>query len=176
MRGVRHRLVGLVVTLAVGASPAVAPTGPLPSPRVFDLEPRVFDLQKRVVDLKPKKQRDRYTVDSDVLFDFDSASLSNDAASALDDVVADLRKQDSGRVTIVGHTDAIGSTGYNRDLSERRARAVSAYLRREVGNSRLSYGTSGRGESQPVAENTKSDGTDNPPGRRKNRRVEISYA
>ncbi len=75
------------------------------------------------------------------------------------------------QVTIEGHTDSIGSDGYNLRLSERRAKAVKMYLvARGVEGSRLD--TLGKGESEPVADNSK-DGKDNPEGRAMNRRAEL---
>ena len=53
---------------------------------------------------------------------------------------------------------------------------MRTYLESKDGSSSLTYAASGRGESQPVAENTKPDGTDNPLGRRKNRRVTITVS
>ncbi|MQA78728.1 MAG: OmpA family protein [Streptosporangiales bacterium] len=69
---------------------------------------------------------------------------------------------------IVGHTDATGTDSYNQDLSERRARSVSGYLEKQVSVSPR-YSSTGKGETDPVADNETAD------GRRKNRRVTITY-
>jgi OOP family OmpA-OmpF porin len=75
------------------------------------------------------------------------------------------------QVTIEGHTDSIGSEGYNQRLSERRAAAVQQYLEAQgIAPERLE--TVGKGESEPVAPNTQ-DGRDNPEGRAMNRRAEL---
>ena len=72
---------------------------------------------------------------------------------------------------IEGHTDSIGSDSYNQALSERRAQAVKAYLvSKGISATRLS--TEGKGESEPIADNTK-NGRDNPEGRAMNRRAEL---
>jgi outer membrane protein OmpA-like peptidoglycan-associated protein len=69
-------------------------------------------------------------------------------------------------LTIVGHTDNVGSNDYNQKLSERRARSVAQYFEsRRVNPVRLA--TSGKGEIQPVASNNSES------GRQANRRVEI---
>jgi outer membrane protein OmpA-like peptidoglycan-associated protein len=62
---------------------------------------------------------------------------------------------------------------YNQDLSERRANAVKTYLVQnfQVNGDRLA--SKGFGKTQPIASNTKSDGSDDPEGRQKNRRVEV---
>jgi OOP family OmpA-OmpF porin len=76
------------------------------------------------------------------------------------------------RVTIEGYTDSKGTEAYNQKLSERRANAVKNYLvSRGVEASRLD--AVGKGESDPVAPNTKPNGKDNPEGRAMNRRAEL---
>lgn len=76
-------------------------------------------------------------------------------------------------VTIEGHTDARGADAYNQTLSEQRAASVKQWL---VANAQISgptIATRGWGKSKPVAQNTKPDGSDNPEGRAKNRRVQV---
>jgi hypothetical protein len=77
-------------------------------------------------------------------------------------------------ITVIGHTDAIGSTADNQTLSVRRATAVEAELRATLDGSRR-YSVAGKGESEPIAEERQPDGSDNPEGRARNRRVEVSY-
>jgi OOP family OmpA-OmpF porin len=100
-------------------------------------------------------------------FDFDSAKLKPDMKSALMDVANKIKASPGDEyLSIIGHTDSIGSENYNMGLSERRAASVKAYLV-EQGLDAGKISTQGRGESQPVADNkTKA-------GRSKNRRVEI---
>lgn len=175
MRTLTRALAGGVclALLAVAQPAAAAP--PLPSPRIIDLKPRVVTLKPRVIDLRPKHEKHTYTVDADVLFAFDSAKLSPDATSVLDDVVRTLQQPGVKEATITGYTDSIGSAAYNLSLSRRRAAAVRAYLQDKVGNPHLHYTAVGRGEKDPVAANKKPGGGDNPAGRRKNRRVVITY-
>lgn len=175
MRNPSYLLLGaaaLTVAMAGAGAPAAA-AAPTPPPRVATLHPRVVDLKVRVVDLKPQRSQHTYTVDSDVLFAFGSASLSRGAADVLDDVVTTLREERAKKVTVTGYTDAIGSTTSNQSLSERRAGTVSRYLRGKAPDP--TYTARGRGESDPVAANQKADGSDDPDGRRKNRRVVITY-
>jgi len=63
-----------------------------------------------------------------VYFAFDKATLSSKAQSTLDDVVASIQDMGASAVSIVGHTDTVGSVQYNQDLSERRARSVATGL------------------------------------------------
>ena len=65
---------------------------------------------------------------ADVLFDLDSAALSNAARAALDQHAAWLRAQATVRVTIEGHCDERGTVEYNLALGEQRARAVHDLL------------------------------------------------
>ncbi len=107
---------------------------------------------------------------ADVLFDFDKATIRPDAEPALRKASELLRGYPAATVMIGGHTDAKGDDAYNDALSLRRAKAVAE---------RLSQGSSvrleakGFGEREPVAANQRPDGSDDPQGRQKNRRVEI---
>ncbi len=103
---------------------------------------------------------------SDVHFAFDSAQLTSQAKSILDQAVAAINANPSDSIAIEGHTDSIGSDAYNSQLSQRRARSVADYLTSKgVSSSRLS--PVGKGESHPIASN------DTREGRAQNRRVEI---
>lgn len=101
-----------------------------------------------------------------VNFDFDKSNIRADAAPVLDEAALILKENPSVRVSVEGHTDAIGTNAYNQALSLRRANAVKAYLvKHGVGADRLQV--SGFGESMPVASNDTND------GRAQNRRVEL---
>jgi len=104
-------------------------------------------------------------------FDFDKANIKAEFAPVLDEAAQILKDNPNVNVVVEGHTDSIGSDAYNQRLSERRARAVKQYLTsRGVEASRLE--TVGKGETEPVADNTK-NGRDNPEGRAMNRRAEL---
>lgn len=72
-----------------------------------------------------------------------------------------------------GYTDAKGSDAHNQGLSERRAAAVERWFKTKGNLKNVSFVTQGFGAKNPVAPNTKPDGSDDPAGRQKNRRVEI---
>lgn len=104
--------------------------------------------------------------DSGILFDTDKADLKSAAQANLQNLAASLQKNPETNILIVGHTDDTGSDSHNMDLSVRRAESVKSYIvAGNVASSRLQ--TSGKGESEPIADNTTVD------GRAKNRRVEI---
>jgi outer membrane protein OmpA-like peptidoglycan-associated protein len=119
----------------------------------------------------------RIEINADVLFDFDKATIKPEAASALHNVAEIINEKGKGRaVKIDGYTDSKGSDAYNQKLSERRADSVKAWLTQKEGLSQAKMTTQGFGAKQPVAPNTKPDGSDDPDGRQKNRRVEIVLA
>jgi photosystem I P700 chlorophyll a apoprotein A2 len=62
--------------------------------------------------------------------------------------------------------------GHNQRLSERRATSVKAWLVARGASNQIN--TQGFGDTKPVAPNTEPDGSDDPDGRQKNRRVEIT--
>ncbi|MAT54740.1 MAG: hypothetical protein CMN32_09680 [Saprospirales bacterium] len=70
---------------------------------------------------------------------------------------------------IIGHTDSIGGESYNYELGLRRAQKAAEYFRKLGVKSTISVAS--KGETAPMAPNSKPDGTDNPAGRQKNRRV-----
>ena len=112
-----------------------------------------------------------YTISGSGLFDFDKATIRPDLQEKLDKLIAEspkLKEKGYSSVTIVGHTDSVGSEAYNQGLSERRANAVADYLSANADVPRSVFTTSGMGESQPVATNETAE------GRQLNRRVEIT--
>jgi OOP family OmpA-OmpF porin len=112
-------------------------------------------------------------VDTDVklqkgnlLFDTAKWDIKPQAYPVLDEALAILKEQPTLKVQIQGHTDNVGSKGYNQKLSERRAKAVMQYfIDKGVEPERLS--AAGYNFSRPAASN------DTPKGRALNRRVEL---
>lgn len=102
-----------------------------------------------------------------VLFEFGKSSLDLGAAAPYLDRVAQLLKEKAkGDVQLEGHTDNVGSAGFNMTLSEKRAGVVrDALLQRGVSESRIK--AVGMGLTAPLAPN------DTETGRKLNRRVEI---
>lgn len=105
-------------------------------------------------------------------FEFDEDSLTPRVARQLQ-IVAQLLKADPGKkLTITGHTDALGTGDYNSKLSARRAQTVRDYLA-QAGVHASQVVTQALGDSQPRRPNFLEGGADNPEGRRANRRTEI---
>ncbi len=144
-------------------------------PRVLDLEYRIQDLGGRVQDLSIKETETEIRIEmaADVLFDFDKADIKDEAKPSLEKVAAVLAGHPRARVSIEGHTDGKGSADYNQKLSERRASSVAHWLEARNELRAVGFTPRGFGATKPIAPNTKPDGSDDPVGRQKNRRVEI---
>ena len=133
-------------------------------------------LQVKTQDLQVKETATeiRIELNADVLFDFDKSTIKPEAAVALHTVGEIIQQKGNGRaVRIDGYTDGKGSVPYNLSLSDRRAESVKQWLAQKEGITQARMTTRGLGAALPVAPNTNPDGSDNPEGRQKNRRVEI---
>lgn len=106
------------------------------------------------------------TLPQDILFGFDSASVSVQSQGDLQAVARSLQQYPNSTVSVIGHADNVGEAAYNQQLSEDRARAVAQVLvAGGVSPSRIN--AFGRGEDAPIASNQTAE------GRAANRRVEI---
>ena len=143
---------------------------------VEDLGGGVADLGGGVENLRVTETETeiRIELSGDVLFDFDRADIRSEAEPVLMGVADVLNKFPQAAVTIGGYTDSKGSDSYNLALSQRRAASVKAWLVGNAGVNGAKLTTQGFGEADPVAPNANPDGSDNPEGRQKNRRVEIA--
>jgi outer membrane protein OmpA-like peptidoglycan-associated protein len=167
-------------------APPVIPTGVSPGPAIYTPEQTVeLENSDRVARFKRLANLSGVTPPSvtieqegsfpvvrvvfseRVMFDFDS-DMPRPEAMAVIDLVADNMRHDvpDAQLTLLGHTDAIGSDAYNYDLSMRRARNVfRALVDRGCSPEQLS--TVAIGKNQPIAPN------DTEVGRLLNRRVEF---
>ncbi|HYX07299.1 MAG TPA: OmpA family protein [Bacteroidales bacterium] len=120
----------------------------------------------------PEKEQEPIVIRS-ILFGFDSYQLTSQAKEELSMLADALKEHKKVVILITGHTDSRGPANYNVTLSLKRAQSVADYLKQKgIAPERLS--TKGAGEENPVGINTNPDGTDNPEGRRYNRRVSFS--
>jgi outer membrane protein OmpA-like peptidoglycan-associated protein len=111
---------------------------------------------------------------TDVLFEFGKSNLTPRARSILGPLAAKIKGRAVGPVKVTGYTDSIGTDQVNIPLSHARAAAVVAALKPALPS--VTFQANGLGSADPVAPNTKPDGSDNPAGRALNRRVTISFA
>ena len=103
-----------------------------------------------------------------IQFDFNIGSLDKDGREVLSKIEYILKNGDDIKVTLVGHTCALGKEEYNKDLSKQRAISARKYLiSKGVDPKKISI--KWQGETKPVATNETEE------GRRINRRVEISF-
>lgn len=125
--------------------------------------------------LTPPKPEDRAALDSDkrasvtfadVLFEPDQAQIKKEAMPYVNPLVSYLKDNPTRRAWIEGHTDSVGSSAYNMELSTRRAEAVRDVLVTS-GIDAKRIAAKGVGETKPIATN------DTAEGRKMNRRVEI---
>ncbi|NDP19906.1 MAG: OmpA family protein [Paludibacter sp.] len=132
------------------------------------MDKQAQEIKNTVPDAKVERVGEGIVVEfsSNVLFGFDSKSLSQEAKTNLDKLVKVLNVYPDTDIEIQGHTDSKGSVSYNQNLSESRAQEVSAYLFSN-GIARSRIRTKGFGESVPKYNNN----TEN--GRSQNRRVEF---
>lgn len=101
-----------------------------------------------------------FSLSSDVLFEFNKATLKPAASQALDTLFSQIvaANPKDGAATVVGHTDRIGSDAYNQALSEQRARTVADYLIAK-GLFADKVRVEGRGKSSPVTGNNCTTGS-----------------
>jgi outer membrane protein OmpA-like peptidoglycan-associated protein len=132
-----------------------------------EMQERLFRSLSAILDTR-REARGLIVSLSDVLFDFNRASLKPGAREKLSKLAGILLAYPGPfAIEIEGHTDSVGSDEYNLRLSRDRALSVSAYIREAgIPAARITQVT-GFGESRPVASN------DNDTGRQMNRRVEL---
>src|SRR3954464_8380897 len=119
----------------------------------------------------PVKRTVALTLGADATFDTGKADLKQEGRVKLDDMAAKLRDPSvtMDSMSVIGHTDNVGSASSNQKLSERRAEAVKTYLVGK-GLDGAKIRTQGKGLTQPITDNK------TPQGRAQNRRVEVEIS
>jgi outer membrane protein OmpA-like peptidoglycan-associated protein len=121
--------------------------------------------------LTPEKVAEKnFLAIKNILFDFDSFKLDETAKAGLEQIKSILISYPDLKIEVAGYTDAKGSSTYNLKLANKRARSVIEYLVSSAIPSKR-FVCKAFGESNFAAVNTNRDGTDNPEGRKYNRRV-----
>ncbi|MFD9480276.1 OmpA family protein [Streptomyces nojiriensis] len=167
--------------------PAMEPSASAPTPVKADsprlklpqggvlAPPKVLDLVEVVEDLggEQRRQETNQTVmmalQSEVLFPEDSAVFNAQAAARIQAIANEINTQKATRIRVFGFTDDQGSYEHGKELSKKRADAVQAELAKTVTDPNVVFDVRGYSEDYPIADN----GTEE--GRKKNRRVEITF-
>lgn len=106
------------------------------------------------------------SINETLLFDYGKYDLTSNAKNLLDNCYDKIKDLDFKQITIIGHTDADGSSNYNMNLSENRTNTVLNYFLSK-GISKNKIKIQFYGEEKPIVKN------DNDHDKQQNRRVEI---
>lgn len=146
--------------------PTPAPT-PEPTPVPTPVPTPEPTPEPKVVAVSCQNQFSTLLSQNKIHFEYDKADIKSESYNLLSQLIEVSKGCPNAKIAIEGHTDSDGSKGYNQRLSEKRAKAVKAYLiEKGVTSDRLE--SIGYGEVQPVADN----GTD--AGKERNRRIEFN--
>jgi len=162
--GINYKFGGEAPPVVAAAPPYVAPSPPPSPPPPPPPEPAPCHVPPGF-----KVDANCHIIEQSVIvravdFEFNSTNLTAPAQQTLDEVASALLTQPELHVEIQGHTDSIGSSAYNLNLSQKRADAVRAYLISK-GISASALAAKGYGKTKPIADNNTAE------GRAENRRV-----
>ncbi|OIK26364.1 OmpA family protein [Streptomyces malaysiense] len=138
-------------------------------------QPKVLDIKSVVEDQSGDERREdtnadvTFALQAEVLFGKDSAKLGADAKARIAAIAGEIRKQHATQVRVFGFTDDLGSSSHGVLLSRQRANAVQAVLGQDLDSPDITFEVRGYGEQYPIADNSTEE------GRKKNRRVEVSF-
>ncbi|MFI8926260.1 OmpA family protein [Streptomyces sp. NPDC053474] len=135
---------------------------------------KVLDIKSVVEDLGGEERREdtntdvKFALQAEVLFPKDSAKLNPEANARIEAIADEAKAQKATDVRVFGFTDDLGSYAHGKKLSKDRAEAVHDRLAGFLGP-QVTYSVRGYSEDYPIADNGSEE------GRKKNRRVEISF-
>lgn len=138
-------------------------------------EPKVLDIKQVVEEQGGEERREdtnadvKFALQAEVLFPKDSAKLTGEAKARIASIAEEIEKQNATRIRVFGFTDNLGSAAHGDVLSRKRANAVQGVLDAELNDSSVTYEVRGYGEQYPISPNSTEE------GRKKNRRVEVSF-
>ncbi|MER6121813.1 OmpA family protein [Streptomyces sp. NPDC001795] len=163
-------------TVATSPPPSVDPKSPgLKLADGATLAPaKVLDIKSVVEDLGGEERRSdtnasvTFALQAEVLFSKDSAKLNPEARSRIDAIADEIKKQNATSIRVFGFTDNLGTYAHGLVLSKQRAEAVHDQLAATLGGN-ITFEVRGYSEDYPIADNSTEE------GRRKNRRVEVSF-
>ncbi|MFB7200080.1 OmpA family protein [Streptomyces sp. NPDC001939] len=138
---------------------------------------KVLDIKSVVEDLSGDERREdtnqdvKFALQAEVLFQKDSSKLNPDAKSRIQAIADEIKAQNATNVRVFGFTDDLGSYAHGLTLSKKRAEAVHDELAAALGSQDqdVTFAVRGYSEDYPIADNNSEE------GRKKNRRVEVSF-
>ncbi|MFV0597514.1 OmpA family protein [Shewanella sp.] len=135
---------------------------------VYQAEEQASNIQCDLNDPSTYSAADCHNIETAIVyFEFAIAEVDLSQWKALALVKAFLDANTETRLTLVGHTDIVGTPEFNYQLSLRRAQNVKRILVEDYGFNPNRFTVVGKGISEPVADNHSSE------GRRLNRRVQF---
>ncbi|MFD7546893.1 OmpA family protein [Streptomyces sp. NPDC059578] len=190
-------LAALLCLLVTGAPAEAAPSDPStppgsvsdggPAPEVDPESPglrladgaslapaKVLDIKSVVEEMGGEERREdtntevKFALQAEVLFPKNSPKLNPEALSRIKAIADEIRKLKATNIRVFGFTDDLGSYEHGKLLSKRRADSVHDALAADLGPE-VTYEVRGYSEDYPIADNSSEQ------GRRKNRRVEVSF-
>lgn len=157
-----------LICLNVGNAYSLQVTEPGFVMNSLHFEPKASNDRKAIVldiDLEPIKHGASMVLEN-VFFESNSFELLETSTAELDELVLMMQQQPNIRIEISGHTDNVGTSEYNLNLSQQRAQSVAKYLfNKGIANHRIV--SKGFGDTKPITEN------DTDAGRSQNRRTEF---
>ena len=122
-------------------------------PKIYNVErDKIKNVKDLKVELTPVASGEEFVFEN-VFFEFDKYTLENESLSSLKRLYKFLIENPNVNILITGHTDNIGSSGYNKQLSLLRAKSVQNYLV-DQGLHPGRVLTEGKGDTQPMVPNT----------------------
>lgn len=118
-------------------------------------------------DLRSKLLNEGKFSTTGILFNSGSDQIKPESNGVLKQIASALQQEPDMNLNIIGHTDADGNDEDNLTLSQERARSVKGILISQFGIDENRLQTEGKGENEPVSDNT------TPEGKANNRRVEF---
>ncbi|MGI5272557.1 OmpA family protein [Nonomuraea sp. CA-218870] len=155
--------------------PQPPPNQQIPDPATAQLTPLSYPMElpsaslDNSMETTTDDQRVRINLFSDLLFKVNKADLSPGARNVLARTAGQIDESDATEVAIDGHADSTGTDAINQPLSERRADTVRKDLASLVTREGVTFRARGHGSAKPLYSNDDAD------GRRKNRRVTVSF-
>jgi len=135
---------------------------------------KVLDIKSVVEDLGGEERREdtpsdvTFALQAEVLFPKDSSKLNPEGNARIKAIADEIKAQKATNVRVFGFTDNLGSYAHGLTLSKNRAEIVHEELAKSLGPD-VSFEVRGYSEDYPIADNTSEQ------GRRKNRRVEVTF-